>query len=268
MATAEKLTPLDELINVKNEFISLRDVIRTIECIYDMRHEDIAEWLIMRLCIRNKILTVESKGIAGAFEKFSEDKDNVILIQMLGDVIIYGEDVMEPYFKLMGYDANDVTPYEEFRYVGFIREELEKITGIKFDIGFFCDNEDYDEEDLFASSDELYQATEVKESIAKWEETYGIETALMLYAGAAITLAKNDPKYRRGGKLNKSQVIRSVESSLAAYGGAFGVGNKQLSNLTEKALTLAAPKLTDDVTDSSTMTTPSPAHTPQGTEDR
>ncbi|EAW2933296.1 hypothetical protein MLB55_005758 [Salmonella enterica] len=241
MIATENLTPLDELINVKHKFISLRDVIRTIESIYDMRHEDIAEWLIMKLCVMNKILTVESKGIAGAIDKYSEDEDNVILIQMLSDVIVYGEDVIEPYFNQMGYEDDNVTPYEMFRYVGFMREDIEKITGITFDIGFFSD--DYEDED-YESDSELHQTEEDNNIIAMWENTYGMETARKIIAGLAIVIAANDKRYQRKDGLNKSAVVRVAENALNKYGGFIGVSDRQLTALISESLK-SAPKLKD-----------------------
>ncbi|EHI7337535.1 hypothetical protein V0N18_004348 [Salmonella enterica] len=244
MIATENLTPLDELINVKHKFISLRDVIRTIESIYDMRHEDIAEWLIMKLCVMNKILTVESKGIAGAIDKYSEDEDNVILIQMLSDVIVYGEDVIEPYFNQMRCEDDDVTPYEMFRYVGFMREDIEKITGITFNIGFFSD--DYEDEDEdYESDNEPHQTEEDNNIIAMWENIYGMETANKLIAGLAIANAANDKKYQRKDGLNKSAVVRLAENSLIKYGGFIDVSGRQLTGLISKALKYA-PKLKDD----------------------
>lgn len=243
MIATENLTPLDELINVKHKFISLRDVIRTIESIYDMRHEDIAEWLIMKLCVMNKILTVESKGIAGAIDKYSEDEDNVILIQMLSDVIVYGEDVIEPYFNQMGYEDDNVTPYEMFRYVGFMREDIEKITGITFDIGFFSD--DYEDEDEdYESDSELHQTEEDNNIIAMWENTYGMKTARKIIAGLAIAIAANDKRYQRKDGLNKSAVVRLAENALIKYDGFIGVSGRQLTGLISEALK-HAPKLKD-----------------------
>lgn len=243
MIATENLTPLDELINVKHKFISLRDVIRTIESIYDMRHEDIAEWLIMKLCVMNKILTVESKGIAGAIDKYSEDEDNVILIQMLSDVIVYGEDVIEPYFNQMRCEDDDVTPYEMFRYVGFMREDIEKITGITFNIGFFSD--DYEDEDEdYESDNELHQTEEDNNIIAMWENTYGMETAKKFIAGLAIAIAANDKRYQRKDGLNKSAVVRVAENALNKYGGFIGVSDRQLTALISESLK-SAPKLKD-----------------------
>ncbi|EAB2722587.1 hypothetical protein GUN64_001189 [Salmonella enterica] len=233
MITTENLTPLDELINVKHEFISLRDVIRTVESVYGMRYEDIAEWLIMKLCIRNKILTVESKGIAGAIDKYSEGEDNVILIQMLSDVMVYGEDVMEPYFNQMGYENEDVTPYEMFQYIGFMREDIEKITGITFDIGFFSDNY---EDEYYESDSEPHKTAEDNNIVAMWDNKYGMKTALKIIAGLSIAIAGNDKRYQRKGGLNKSAVSRLATNGLAKYGGSVGVSDRRMTELIGEAL--------------------------------
>lgn len=71
----------------------------------------------------------------------------------------------------------------------------------------------------------------------------GEDTALMLIAGLAVTLVKTGDKFKRGGKLNKSEVVRAAEQAIAQYGGDVAVTSKAITNCLTKALSRHASKL-------------------------
>lgn len=70
----------------------------------------------------------------------------------------------------------------------------------------------------------------------------GKETALAFIAGMAITLARNNPQYRRGVKMNKTAIARVATQAMfnAGFSGEM-VTEKQMSNLISEALLVSLP---------------------------
>ncbi|KLF01743.1 hypothetical protein YA24_15350 [Klebsiella aerogenes] len=77
----------------------------------------------------------------------------------------------------------------------------------------------------------------------EWDKFAGKDTALKMIAGMAIALEKTKGKYVRGGKLNKSEISRTVSKLIGEYGDGVGVTDKALIMLIDEALRLYAPKI-------------------------
>lgn len=77
----------------------------------------------------------------------------------------------------------------------------------------------------------------------EWGKFAGKDTALKMIAGMAIALEKTKGKYVRGGKLNKSEISRTVSKLISEYGDGVGVTDKALILLIDEALRLYAPKI-------------------------
>lgn len=78
----------------------------------------------------------------------------------------------------------------------------------------------------------------------KWARFAGKDTALKLIAGMAIALEKTKGKYVRGGKLNKSEISRTVTKLIGEHGDGVDVTDKALILLIDEALRLHASKIT------------------------
>lgn len=77
----------------------------------------------------------------------------------------------------------------------------------------------------------------------EWDKFAGKDTALKMIAGMAIALEKTKGKYVRGGKLNKSEISRTVAKLIGEYGDGVGVTDKALIMLIDESLRLYAPKI-------------------------
>jgi len=96
-------------------------------------------------------------------------------------------------------------------------------------------------EEIEGSDEESSTPTECAE--AKWDNFAGKDTALKLIAGMAIALEKTKGKYVRGGKLNKSEISRTVKKLIDEYGHGVDVTDKALIMLIDEALRSYAPKI-------------------------
>lgn len=241
MSAAEKqLSPLEELIKIHGEYISLREMVEQIKRRYpSMTYGQVALWLI------NK---------SGGLDDYRRRDFQVEKLMrghkhdLLKGVAKHGVDVM--------------TCNIDFDEICVRREDAERKLNIKLPVmpeflppvltvnDCTYQDDEYHHADNEEPSPEITVNTvhEINDNLsppAVWENTYGMETANKLIAGLAIANAMNDKRCQRKDGLNKSAVARVAESALIKYGGFIGVTGRQLTGLISEALKYA-PKLKDD----------------------
>ncbi len=236
MATAEKLTPLEELTIFRKEgiFIPLGEVCKSIQNRYGMRRNQVAQWLYCKLCTHNPVKLVREKKGNSPLDPVSELVPDDCGVKRLEQYLI-----------------NYVNGFPLVMDYGFIRHDLEKALGINLPFQQECyqDDGDYSAGNENTSpeitADSVYEISDDLLPTAIWENKHGMETALKIIAGLAIVATGNDIRYKRKGGLNKSAIARLATNGLVKYGGFIDVSDRQLNELIGRALKYA-PELKDD----------------------
>lgn len=238
-AAEKQLSPLEELIAMYGEYISLRELVEQIKRRYPvMTYEQAALWLI------NK---------SGGLDDYRR-RDFQVGKLMRG----HKHDLLKSVAK---HGADVMTCNIDFDEICVRREDAERKLNIEFPVmaeflppvlavnDCTYQDDEYNHADNEEPSPEITVNTvhEINDNLsppAVWENTHGMETAKKFIAGLAIAIAANDKRYQRKDGFNKSAVARLAESALLKYGVSIGVSDRQLTALISESLK-SAPKLKD-----------------------
>lgn len=233
-AAEKQLSPLEELIAMYGEYISLRELVEQIKRRYPvMTYEQAALWLI------NK---------SGGLDDYRR-RDFQVGKLMRG----HKHDLLKSVAK---HGAEVMTCNIDFDEICVRREDAERKLNIEFPVmaeflppvlavnDCTYQDDEYNHADNEEPSPEITVNTvhEINDNLsppAVWENTHGMETAKKFIAGLAIAIAANDKRYQRKDGFNKSAVARLAESALLKYGVSIGVSDRQLTELISEALKYA-----------------------------
>ncbi|EAQ9996066.1 hypothetical protein EAP59_09385 [Salmonella enterica] len=250
-AAEKQLSPLEELIAIHSEHISLRELVEQIKRRYpSMTCGQVALWLM------NKLQGItEYRRRDFQVEQLTGDwRHGLRVLQgLLSDVVKHGAEAMNNNGRfdeicVRKKDAEEALNVE----LPVIAEFLPPVLAVTVDsrtgqndecyIAGVADNENLPPE---TTVDSVHEINDNLSPPAVWENTHGMETAKKFIAGLAIAIAANDKRYQRKGGLNKSAVARLAENAMLKYGGSVGVSGRQLTELIGEALKYA-PELKDD----------------------
>lgn len=207
----KKLTPPEELRQMKARFISIREAAERVSAEYpEMTHEEAIEWIL---------------GKAYQYQEINPVKH-----------VLAGFTV--------AFTGRTVSDDEWLNSHGFIRTELERVLNMNLS-GSFPARQSTDIE--IASNDPVAgdsQSPINSESFSRNKSVTKKTDALeKMTAVLAIVLARQFGTFRRGEEPNVSQIVRTAEKSLREYGGKFSVGDKTLRNMLTKVIKTHAPKI-------------------------
>ncbi|EDZ5934467.1 hypothetical protein GSB46_005545 [Salmonella enterica] len=239
-AAEKQLSPLEELIAIHGEHISLRELVEQIKRRYPvMTYEQVALWLMNKLQgiteYRRRDFQVE-RLLAGRTQG------------LLSDVVKHGAEALNNDGRfdeicIRKKDAEEALNIE----LPVMAEFLPPVLAVNShtsqnDECYIAGNENLSPE---TNDNPVSDIDNDPSPPAVWENTHGMETAKKFIAGLAIAIAANDKRYQRKGGLNKSAIARLAENAMVKYGGSVGVSGRQLTELIGEALKYA-PKLKDD----------------------
>ncbi|OIN38322.1 hypothetical protein AO411_2025685 [Salmonella enterica subsp. enterica serovar Sarajane] len=245
-AAEKQLSPLEELIAIHSEHISLRELVEQIKRRYPvMTYEQVALWLMNKLHgiteYRRRDFQVEQ--LTGDWRHGLR-----VLQGLLSDVVKHGAEAMNNNGRfdeicVRKKDAEEALNVE----LPVIAEFLPPVLAVNShasqnDECYIADNENLSPE---TNDNPVSDINNDPSPPAVWENTHGMETAKKFIAGLAIAIAANDKRYQRKGGLNKSAIARLAENAMLKYGGSVGVSGRQLTELIGEALKYA-PELKDD----------------------
>ncbi|EAP0829032.1 hypothetical protein AIS07_26900 [Salmonella enterica] len=248
-AAEKQLSPLEELIAIHSEHISLRELVEQIKRRYpSMTYEQVALWLM------NKLQGItEYRRRDFQVEQLTGDwRHGLRVLQgLLSDVVKHGAEAMNNNGRfdeicIKKKDAEEALNVE----LPVIAEFLPPVLAVNSHtsqndecyIAGVADNENLPPE---TTVDSVHEINDNLSPPAVWENTHGMETAKKFIAGLAIAVAGNDKRYQRKDGLNKSAVARLAANGLAKYGGYVGVSDRRMTELIGEALKYA-PELKDD----------------------
>ncbi|ECW2473577.1 hypothetical protein DOW47_09030 [Salmonella enterica subsp. enterica serovar Florida] len=231
-AAEKQLSPLEELIAIHGEYISLRELVEQVKrrCPV-MTYEQVALWLTNKLrgLREYRRCDFQVERLMGGWGQ--------VLQGLLSSVVKHGAEAM-----------NSDGQFDE---ICIRKEDAEGKLNIEFPVMAEFLPPVLTVNDCTYQDDEYHHADNSVSDInndpsppAVWENTHGMETAKKFIAGLAIAIAANDKRYQRKDGLNKSAVVRVAENALNKYGGFIGVSDRQLTALISESLK-SAPKLKD-----------------------
>jgi len=195
---------------------------------------------------RLRILTVEKLALvmAGLFD--CDDLDMARDGNYTGwrEAEIYRETIIQA-IKL-----NEIKPFRVFLWDSNYSNELNDwVIGNTNKISI---NSNIVEAEFLASDAWVWAEKKLEEEIPTYitpptsiilEKFKGKETALMIIAGLSIALGKSADSFKRGGKINQSEVIRAAEFAINAYGSGVNVTARAVRDWIRPALQQYASKL-------------------------
>ncbi|EGL8448313.1 hypothetical protein IRL19_002451 [Salmonella enterica] len=235
-AAEKQLSPLEELIAIHSEHISLRELVEQIKRRYpSMTYEQVALWLM------NKLQGItEYRRRDFQVEQLTGDwRHGLRVLQgLLSDVVKHGAEAMNNNGRfdeicIKKKDAEEALNVE----LPVMAEFLPPVLAVND-----CT---YQDDEYHHADNSVSDINNDPSPPAVWENTHGMETAKKFIAGLAIAVAGNDKRYQRKDGLNKSAVARLAANGLAKYGGYVGVSDRRMTELIGEALKYA-PELKDD----------------------
>ncbi|AXC67728.1 hypothetical protein DOE63_20820 [Salmonella enterica subsp. diarizonae serovar 59:z10:-] len=226
---SKKLTPPEELKQMKARFISFHEVCERITGAYpDMTHEEVREWILGKIVgktsfVRHSMAGYTRPVIGGEISKASS-----------GD---------EKWSRLYG----------------FVRSELEAALDMDLSaplpvchqddvyVGVACNGEPEGAKPSPADIAGDSQLLANDENSIEWDMSVaGMNTALNVISGLATALGKTSEAYRRGGKLNISGLANCAERNLKQFGGGFSVSDRSVRKLLTDALKQCLPEIENE----------------------
>lgn len=227
----KKLTPLEELKQMKTRFISLREAIEQVRAKNPgMTQPQAAEWIFAKAITETDIVKHLFAG-----KTIPATKNGIMKHKALK-----GADWLNTY--------------------GFIRADLERALGMDLSASSLaiCHQDNvYVEVIQNGESDNAAPLpTDVvdnsklpanDENSIEWDMSVaGMKTALNLISGLAAALGKTSETYRRGGKLNISGLADCAERNLKQFGGGFSVSDRWVRKLLTDALKQCLPEIENE----------------------
>lgn len=202
MPVGEKLTPLEELMQERCRFISIREAVETVKARHpEMTYEQVAEW------VYRKALSL------GVVEKtFSGTTGSLISL--------------ETFFQRVATGGGEVMSGNDYNIRGYYRKELERVLDMDLSAPLpACQQNDVYAEVVHKSKQEDAKPSPadiagnsklLANEYAGWEPRFaGKRTAMEIIAALSkVVTEKSGNKYLRGSGVSASAIADSVAESL------------------------------------------------------
>ncbi|EBE6988187.1 hypothetical protein CXS55_17845 [Salmonella enterica] len=202
MATAEKLTPLEDLMRERGKFISIREAVETVKARYpEMTYEQVAEWVYRK-----------ARSLGVVKKTFSDIAGSAVSL--------------EKFFKRVAIGGGKVMSENDYSIMGYYRKELERVLGMDLSAPFpVCHQNDVYVEVVRNGEPEgakpppadiAGNSKSLANKHAGWEPRFaGKKTAMEIIAALSkIIMEKSGNKYRRGNGVSASAIADSVVETL------------------------------------------------------
>lgn len=226
----KKLTPPEELKQMRAQFISIREACERVREEYpEMTNKEAIEWILGK-----------------AFGKTRPVKH-----------LFAGHTVSMPPEDIKKAVTNDDKWVDSY---GFIRADLERALGMGLSASSLaiCHQDNVYVEVVRNGEPEGAKPPPADiagnsklpandENSIEWDMSVaGMKTALNVISGLAAALGKTSEAYRRGGKLNISGLANCAERNLKQFGGGFSVSDRWVRKLLTDALKQCLPEIENE----------------------
>ncbi|EBC1278350.1 hypothetical protein HRW30_003893 [Salmonella enterica] len=199
MATAEKLTPLEDLMRERGKFISIREAVETVKARYpEMTYEQVAEWVYRK-----------ARSLGVVKKTFSDIAGSAVSL--------------EKFFKRVAIGGGKVMSENDYSIMGYYRKELERVLGMDLPAPLpACHQDDIylstikDKQETTPPADIAGDIKSLANKYAGWEPRFaGKKTAMEIIAALSkVIMEKSGNKYRRGNGVSASAIADSVVETL------------------------------------------------------